>query len=176
MLAHLQTRRAGECSRPVSKRSMVAALPLGLQPPGLFNGNPTMKGNVFLFLKLWPEGRATARCQGLFQLCTSQVLTQHHAHRAGTGVLKSSSPEKWVPRGPLVPRDSPPQNTHSLGKSPQNTPRERVDCEAPWVASHDEGHHAASTHSIPALPQSNSSGPGLLRTVTNTFKKKITCK
>ena len=44
--------------------------------------------------------------------------------------------------------------------------------EAPRVASRDEGHHAVSTHSTPALPHSNSSGPGLLRTVTNTLKKK----
>lgn len=50
-----------ECSRPVSKGSVAAALPLGLRAPaGLSNGNPTMKGNVLLFLELWPEGRATA--------------------------------------------------------------------------------------------------------------------
>lgn len=107
--------------------------------------------------------------------CSSapQVLTQHPAHRAGTGVPKSSSPEKWFPRGPLVPRGSPPQNTHSLRKSPQNTPGERADCspEAPRVAPCDEGHHAIAAHSTPALPHSSRSGPGLLRTVTNTLKK-----
>ena len=169
MLAHLQTKRARWVFQAYFQRvhgSSLATWPASTSRS--FQWKPHYEGKCafvsWVMARRKGNGMMSGPVPALLPKCSQGRDRGSKVQLTWEVSKRSFGSKRFSPTEHPFSQEKPTKHTWGKGWT--------VLSEAPRAASCDEGHHAVATHSTPALPHSSSSGPGLLRTVINTLKKK----